>query len=237
MADITQQNTGIPGQVSFSSTGNPATSFQMPAPAANNVAMFGQVAAQNPFAGSFNGGSSAAGGNPFTGAFQGGAQSGITPQWSAPAAPPPVQTYQAPPYVPPAPVDTQQASAPAPVQNAAAFPSAMTAPFANEPWAQPGTPFYSYAMASPNLSQFDNPYNVNTQGMVASPEGGQWKGGPIEKVFGANPPTPDDGQINAQIGEFVIRKDAVSKYGKAVLAAINSGKIDPAKLRRLVPKK
>ena len=66
--------------------------------------------------------------------------------------------------------------------------------------------------------------------------GGYAHGGAITRTFGVNPPGADTGQINAQVGEFVIRRDAVAKYGRAVLMAINEGRIDPAKLRRLVKK-
>lgn len=54
--------------------------------------------------------------------------------------------------------------------------------------------------------------------------GGSWKGGLVtaNKLSGPNPDTPDDGYGALQKGEYVIKKDAVQKYGKGLLAEINS---------------
>jgi len=60
------------------------------------------------------------------------------------------------------------------------------------------------------------------------------KGGKITSTPGHNPPGPDTGQINAQRGEYVIRRSATKRYGKDVLDALNKGRIDPEQLRGLV---
>lgn len=57
--------------------------------------------------------------------------------------------------------------------------------------------------------------------------GGWAMGGLIDRVGGANPPGPDDGLGMLQLGEYVIKKSSVNKYGKSLLDAINAGK--PAK--------
>jgi hypothetical protein len=57
--------------------------------------------------------------------------------------------------------------------------------------------------------------------------GGWAMGGLIDRVGGANPPGPDDGLGMLQLGEYVIKKSSVNKYGKGLLDAINAGK--PAK--------
>ena len=58
-------------------------------------------------------------------------------------------------------------------------------------------------------------------------EGGWYKGGLVNYVTGPNPPGPDDGGGLLQLGEYVIKKSSVNKYGKGLLDAINAGK--PAK--------
>ena len=58
-------------------------------------------------------------------------------------------------------------------------------------------------------------------------EGGWYKGGLVDYVTGPNPPGPDDGLGMLQLGEYVIKKSSVKKYGKGLLDAINAGK--PAK--------
>jgi hypothetical protein len=75
-------------------------------------------------------------------------------------------------------------------------------------------------------------------GMSNSGEGGAdagwYNGGLIDRVAGANPAGPDDGQINAQVGEYVIKKSSVNKYGKGLLDMINSGKIPAKKIKSLL---
>jgi len=57
--------------------------------------------------------------------------------------------------------------------------------------------------------------------------GGGWaKGGRVTKdrLKGRNPKGPDDGYGALEEGEYVIRKDAVEKYGDGLMSMINSGK-------------
>jgi hypothetical protein len=63
---------------------------------------------------------------------------------------------------------------------------------------------------------------------------GWYMGGLIDRVSGKNPSGPDDGQINAQIGEYVVKKSSVDKYGKGLLDMINDGKISAKKMKSLL---
>ena len=63
---------------------------------------------------------------------------------------------------------------------------------------------------------------------------GWYMGGLIDRVSGKNPAGPDDGQINAQIGEYVVKKSSVDKYGKGLLDMINEGKIPAKKIKSLL---
>ena len=60
------------------------------------------------------------------------------------------------------------------------------------------------------------------------------KGGLITSVFGPNPPGPDDGAVNLDIGEYVIKKSSVDKYGKGLLDMINEGKVPVKKAKSLL---
>jgi len=53
-------------------------------------------------------------------------------------------------------------------------------------------------------------------------------------MFGPNPPGPDDGAVNLDVGEYVIKKSSVNKYGKGLLDMINEGKIPAKKIRSLL---
>jgi hypothetical protein len=63
-----------------------------------------------------------------------------------------------------------------------------------------------------------------------------YKGGLItnQKVKGQNPPGPDDGYSGLDIGEYVIRKSAVKKYGANIFEQINAGKIPAKRLKSLL---
>jgi len=63
-----------------------------------------------------------------------------------------------------------------------------------------------------------------------------YKGGLItnQKVKGPNPPGPDDGYSGLDIGEYVIRKSAVKKYGANIFEQINAGKIPAKRLKSLL---
>lgn len=66
--------------------------------------------------------------------------------------------------------------------------------------------------------------------------GPQAKGGLItpRDVKGPNPPGPDDGQASLDIGEYVIRKSAVKKYGSNIFEKINAGQIPAKRLKSLL---
>jgi hypothetical protein len=53
-------------------------------------------------------------------------------------------------------------------------------------------------------------------------------------MFGGNPPGPDDGAVNLDMGEYVIKKSSVNKYGKGLLDMINEGKVPAKKLKSLL---
>ena len=53
-------------------------------------------------------------------------------------------------------------------------------------------------------------------------------------MFGANPPGPDDGAVNLDMGEYVIKKSSVDKYGRGLLDMINEGKVPAKKLKSLL---
>jgi hypothetical protein len=61
-----------------------------------------------------------------------------------------------------------------------------------------------------------------------------FKGGMVTNVFGPNPAGPDDGAGMLQLGEYVIKKSAVKKYGQGLLDMINNGKIPAKKLKSLL---
>ena len=61
-----------------------------------------------------------------------------------------------------------------------------------------------------------------------------FKGGMVTNVFGPNPAGPDDGAGMLQLGEYVIKKSAVKKYGQGLLDMINDGKIPAKKLKSLL---
>jgi hypothetical protein len=73
-------------------------------------------------------------------------------------------------------------------------------------------------------------------GMEQSSTGGMAKGGMVDGglMFGMNPPGPDDGAVNLDLGEYVIKKSSVNKYGKGLLDMINEGKVPAKKLKSLL---
>jgi hypothetical protein len=62
-------------------------------------------------------------------------------------------------------------------------------------------------------------------------QGGMVHGG---LMFGGNPPGPDDGAVNLDLGEYVIKKSSVNKYGRGLLDMINEGKVPAKKLKSLL---
>ena len=73
-------------------------------------------------------------------------------------------------------------------------------------------------------------------GLEQSSTGGMAKGGMVDGglMFGMNPPGPDDGAVNLDLGEYVIKKSSVNKYGRGLLDMINEGKIPAKKIRSLL---
>jgi hypothetical protein len=74
------------------------------------------------------------------------------------------------------------------------------------------------------------------QQLDSSSTGGMAKGGMVHGglMFGANPPGPDDGAVNLDMGEYVIKKSSVDKYGKGLLDMINEGKVPAKKMKSLL---
>jgi hypothetical protein len=68
----------------------------------------------------------------------------------------------------------------------------------------------------------------------AAADMGGFDGGLITKVMGPKPPTPDDGTMFVQKGEYIVKKDSVNKYGKSLLDKINDGKIPASKMKSLL---
>ena len=65
---------------------------------------------------------------------------------------------------------------------------------------------------------------------------GYAKGGKVTKnrLKGPDPKGPDQGHGLLQVGEFVIKKSAVKKYGEGLLGMINDGKIPVQKMKSLL---
>ena len=77
---------------------------------------------------------------------------------------------------------------------------------------------------------------MSNQGEGGGPPGtGGWaKGGLIDKLTGPDPSGPDDGYGKLQVGEYVIKKSSVKKYGQGLLDMINEGKIPAKKIKSLL---
>jgi hypothetical protein len=71
----------------------------------------------------------------------------------------------------------------------------------------------------------------NQQESTGMAKGGLVHGG---LMFGGNPPGPDDGAVNLDLGEYVIKKSSVDKYGKGLLDMINEGKVPAKKMKSLL---
>jgi hypothetical protein len=93
------------------------------------------------------------------------------------------------------------------------------------------------AKAAPDLVNTVAQQNAQNQlGLEQSSTGGMAKGGYVHGglMFGGNPPGPDDGAVNLDLGEYVIKKSSVDKYGKGLLGMINEGKVPAKKLKSLL---
>ena len=62
----------------------------------------------------------------------------------------------------------------------------------------------------------------------------KYNGGLVTAIFGQDPAGPDEGQIDIQRGEYVIKKSSVKKYGQGLLDMINEGKIPAKKIKSLL---
>jgi hypothetical protein len=60
------------------------------------------------------------------------------------------------------------------------------------------------------------------------------RGGLVDRVAGPNPAGPDDGAGMLDLGEYVIKKSSVKKYGAGLLDMINEGKIPAKKMKSLL---
>jgi hypothetical protein len=76
----------------------------------------------------------------------------------------------------------------------------------------------------------------NAPGSDGTPGSGAAKGGYVHGglMFGENPPGPDDGAVNLDLGEYVIKKSSVKKYGRGLLDMINEGKVPAKKMKSLL---
>jgi hypothetical protein len=76
-----------------------------------------------------------------------------------------------------------------------------------------------------------------SDGGGGSADGSGWaKGGLVtmNRLMGSNPTGQDDGYGALQHGEYVIKKDAVNKYGEEFLGLLNSGKITKKQINSLL---
>ena len=65
--------------------------------------------------------------------------------------------------------------------------------------------------------------------------GAGWaRGGLVNKVWGKNPMGQDDGAGYLDLGEYVIKKSSVNKYGRGLLDMINEGKVPAKKMKSLL---
>jgi len=93
------------------------------------------------------------------------------------------------------------------------------------------------AKAAPNLLPTTAQQDAqNALGLEQSSTGGMAKGGYVHGglMFGGNPPGPDDGAVNLDMGEYVIKKSSVNKYGRGLLDMINEGKVPAKKMKSLL---
>ena len=90
------------------------------------------------------------------------------------------------------------------------------------------------ATASPGETGVSAVGEANAGGPASGGGADNYMGGLITKVFGIDPSGPDEGQVNIQLGEYVIKKSAVKKYGQGLLDMINEGKIPAKKMKSLL---
>ena len=76
--------------------------------------------------------------------------------------------------------------------------------------------------------------NTSSDTGTGNPGESYYMGGLVDKVGGRNPAGPDDGTGMLDLGEYVIKKSAVKKYGQGLLDMINNGKIPAKKIKSLL---
>jgi hypothetical protein len=111
-------------------------------------------------------------------------------------------------------------------------------PYANIPANRPlagYNPGLYNQIAAANLAKAE----AETAAAAADPgqiSDGLAKGGMVHGglMFGMNPPGPDDGAVNLDMGEYVIKKSSVDKYGRGLLDMINEGKVPAKKMKSLL---
>jgi len=81
-----------------------------------------------------------------------------------------------------------------------------------------------------------SPFDGGGTGLGLGAAYDKFEGGLItpRNIRGPNPPGPDDGNTNIDIGEYVIRKSAVKKYGANIFEQINAGRIPAQRLKSLL---
>ena len=76
---------------------------------------------------------------------------------------------------------------------------------------------------------------VNTgEAMTGDAISGYAMGGMVNRLTGPNPPGADDGMAGLDMGEYVVKKSSVNKYGKGLLDMINEGKVPAKKMKSLL---
>ena len=90
------------------------------------------------------------------------------------------------------------------------------------------------AAAAPGETGVSAEGEANAGGPGSGGGADNYMGGLITQVFGPDPDGPDEGQINIQRGEYVIKKSTVKKYGQGLLDMINDGKVPAKKMKSLL---
>jgi hypothetical protein len=90
---------------------------------------------------------------------------------------------------------------------------------------------YDNVKASANVAGTTDSMGDGTGAGTGMAKGGYVHGG---LMSGPNPAGPDDGAVNLDIGEYVIKKSSVDKYGKGLLDMINEGKVPVKKAKSLL---
>ena len=75
---------------------------------------------------------------------------------------------------------------------------------------------------------------ASTAAAAASGNPGYAMGGMVNRLTGPNPPGADDGMAGLDMGEYVVKKSSVNKYGKGLLDMINEGKMPTKKMKSLL---